>query len=202
MYQSPDFPVTSLKALSKTIRHDGQVCRWFRYLVMHKELRGELASNQRVKTAYKWFSLISVVESVIYCLLIGLLYLIVWGKTVMLGALAIVLVGIGISLNFVKRELTARICSVLFERDFIPAAFSQKTLYQIGEFYAKKYGVTPLVNAITSSDAIVRSIVLGTIIFVIFIRQMNFWLMWGAIFAAYYVTHGLISPTFVYKRLK
>ncbi len=202
MYQSCELPITSIKALLSTIKIDGQVRRWFSYLILQKEVRGELSVDRLVQSLYRKIDTISFLERIVYFLLLAGIIAIVFTENSQYSFLIMIPVSVAIFLSIRRKELIVRVCSALFKRDFTQALFAQKTLYQIGEFYGKKYSTVSLVDAMTSFNVIIRRAVLLTLVFVIFIYKFSFWQTWGLIIAAYCGSYGVMSMTFVYKRIK
>ena len=202
MYQADDLPVTSINSLISTIKTDKQVRRWFVYLISQRGLKEELSEKREAGALYKRFRSILYQEKVIFFLLLSIFLFIVVTQQFQYSFLLIVFFVISVLLQVRKRGYIVEICTFLVNRDFDRSLFAQKTLYQIGEFYGRKYNIISLVNAVTFVDAVTRKAVFYAIIFATFIYPLNFWKICGSVLAAYYVFYGLVSATFVYKRAK
>lgn len=202
MYQLEDCSVTSINAIISTIRVDKQVRRWFTHLILQKSVENQLSEKKDVEAAYKRAKNISFWEKVLHFLFFCLLLFVVIARQPNYAIFVIAFLPVSIFLYVKKKECTIKISSSLINADFNEEAFAQKTLYQIGEFYSRKYGVVSLVDAVTSVDVVVRKSIFYTFIFVTFIYPLNFWWTCGTVLAVYWIFYGLISTTFIYGRVK
>ena len=200
MYQSDDLPITSINSLISTIKTDKQVHRWFLYLISQPGFREEASKDPETGALYKKFRRLFYMERTAFVLLLGTLVFVVMTQQFQhILPLAALFVA-SVFLQVKKRGYVVGACSFLVNRDFEEAQFAHKTLYQIGEFYSRRYHIVSLVNAITSVDVVTRKAVFYTIIFATFIYPLNFWQICGSVLAAYYIFYGLVSSTFIYKR--
>ncbi len=200
MYQSADLPITSINSLISTIKTDKQVRRWFLYLISQPGFKAEISEGREAGALYKKFRSVLYQERAIFFFLLGALLFIVIARQFQYSLSLVVFFVISILSQIRKKEYQLKICAFLVNRDFNEASFAQKTLYQIGEWYSRKYQVVSLVHAITSVDVVTRKAVFYTIIFATFIYPLNFWQICGSVLAAYYIFYGLVSSAFVYKR--
>ncbi len=200
MYQSDDLPITSINSLISTIKTDKHVQRWFLYLISQPGFREEASKDLETGALYKKFRRLFYMERTAFVLLLGTLVFVVMTQQFQhILPLAALFVA-SVFLQVKKRGYVVGACSFLVNRDFEEAQFAHKTLYQIGEFYSRRYHIVSLVNAITSVDVVTRKAVFYTIIFATFIYPLNFWQICGSVLAAYYIFYGLVSSTFIYKR--
>jgi len=202
MYQAADLPVTSIKSLISTIRTDKQVRRWFAHLISQQTVQGMLSKDNETEAAYRRLRNVSYQERIARFFLLGALSLAVITFQFRWGLLAAALFMVNIFLQMQKKGCVVKICSFLISKDFDKSLFAQNTLYQIGEFYSRKYNVAPLINAITSVDTVTRKAVFYTIIFTTLIYPLSFWQTWGSVLAAYYISYGLVSAAFIYNRTR
>jgi len=119
-----------------------------------------------------------------------------------LGFLIIVLAGGYSALYFKKKKYILMICRSFLQDDFKKFMFSQKTLYQIGEFYSHKYGAASLLQGVVFMSSGIRKAVFYVLILATFIAPLNFWYTCGFVLAAHYISYGVINMNFVYKRIK
>ena len=202
MYQAADLPITSVNSLISTIKTDKQVRRWFIYLILQRGLKEELSEKREARALYKKFRSILYQEKAAFFLFLSVFLFIVVTQQFQYSFLLIIFFVICVLLQVRKREYIVKICTFLVNRDFDRSLFAQKTLYQIGEFYGRKYNIVSLVNTITFVDVVTRKAVFYTIIFATFIYPLNFWQTCGSVLAAYYIFYGLVNAAFVYRRAK
>lgn len=202
MYQTDGLPITSVNSLISTIKIDRQVRRWFAYLILQRGLKKELSQKREAEVLYKNLRRLFYQEKAILFFLVIIFSFIVATRQFQYSFLFIVFFVISILLGVRKREYIVKICTLLVNRDFDKLLLAQKTLYQVGELYSRKYNIVSLVHAITSVDVVTRKAVFYTIIFATFIYPLNFWQIGASVLAAYYIFHGLASSAFVYKRVK
>ncbi|MCK5014050.1 MAG: hypothetical protein KAS66_09530 [Candidatus Omnitrophica bacterium] len=202
MYQSTDLPVTSINALISTIKTDKQVRWWFVCLLLQRALKEELSQNKEAGALYKKFRSILCLEKVIFFLLLIVFLLVIVTRQFQYSFLPVIFFVISVFLQVRKRQYIVKVCTFLLKRDFDRSLFARKTLYQIGEFYGRKYNVVSLVNTVTSVDNMTRKAVFYTIIFATFIYPLSFWQIGFSVLAAYYIFYGIASAIFVYKRAK
>ncbi len=200
MYQSDDLPVTSINSLISTIKTDKQVRRWFLYLISRPGFREEALQDPKIGILYKRFRRLFCLERTAFILLSGTLVFVVMTRQFQHSLPLAVLIASSVFFQVKKKDCVVGVCSFMVNRDFNEARFARKTLYQIGEFYGRRYHIVSLVNAITSVDVVTRKAVFYTIIFATFIYPLNFWQLCGSVLAAYYIFYGLVSSAFIYKR--
>ena len=202
MYQPSDIPITSINALAGTIQTNKEVRRWFEHLIQQKDIKSELSGGKEIGSYYLKYGNFANLEKAIYVLLFCALMLTVLTRQPPYVVFMAALFTAGVLVQLKKKECVVRISLFLLGRDFTRLSLAQKTLYQIGEIYARQYNTFPLVHAVTSTDAIKRKAVLYTILFVTFIYPLDFWQICAAVLAAYYVFYNLASLTCVYGRIK
>jgi len=195
-------PVTSVNSLISTIKTDKQVRRWFAYLISQQAVKRDLSDNREASEAYKKIRNISFQERAIYLFLFCALLFMIITRQFKYSFLLAVPVLINIFLYVRKKECIIKICSFLISDGFHQSSFARLTLYQIGEFYSRKYSVISLVDAITSVDVVTRKAVLYTVVFASVIYPLNFWQTCGVVLAMYYIFYGLIGIDFIYEKTK
>ncbi|HQP10270.1 MAG TPA: hypothetical protein PKV41_02665 [Candidatus Omnitrophota bacterium] len=201
MYQPQDLPKSTIKSVISTVKIDRQVYRWFFHLIMQRKLREELVQNEETKAIYRKTDIVLWLERIVYGALAVSLFFAISSKKFEYEIFACAAMGLIFLLYVIKRELIVRVCRRLLDRDFLAVSLSQKTLYQIGEYYSREYDIISLTGAITSSDGIIRTAILMVIICIVFIVPLNFWEICGVVFLAYYLSFGL-SWMLVYRRVK
>jgi hypothetical protein len=202
MNQSPHKIVSSLEAITSSIENDGQVYRWFAFLVTQQEVKGKLKPEGQAKHFYQKLMLVNLAQIFVLILILAILFAAVYfGKYIFLvGALAVLypLTKLGQA----KRRCVKEITRQLLEKDWEPAELGQKTLYQLSELYRRKYNIPSFIDAIYFADAITRKSVLLAVLCAPFVIQMN---LWGAVFilvGAYYIPYLVATHPLVYRRLK
>ena len=100
------------------------------------------------------------------------------------------------------KECASSISSRLIARDFDETSLQKNTLYQIGEFYGRKYKIKSLVHNITSVDATIRTILFCSLFSFSFIHPVSFWRYWGIIVGTYYILNTLLNTPLFYKILE
>jgi len=203
MYQDADLRVTSIKSLASTISTDRQVRRWFTYLILHQTVRRELSNNKEIESAYKRIKNIFLQEKIICILSVCILLLAVMTHQWECGLGAAILLGINGFLQAKNKKSIIKVCDSLISRDFNQQSFAQKTLYQIGEIYSRKYNIISLVDAVTSTEALTRKAVLYMFVFATFIYPLNFWQTCGSVLVVYYIFYGIVGGAlFIFRRSK
>lgn len=201
IYQAADQAVTSVNALISTIRIDNQVRRWFAYLISRQAVKRELSENKEIEAVYKKIRNVSYWQSVIYLFLsCAFLFVVITGQF-KYSFVVVSFVLISIFLHMKKKERVVRACSFLIKKDFEKSSFARRTLYQIGEFYGRKYNIVSLVDFITSTDGATRKAVLYALIFATLIYPLNFWQTCSVVLAAYYIFYSISAHSFQ-KRTK
>ena len=202
MNHSPHKIVSTLEALTSSIDHDGQVYRWFTFLVSQPEVKSKFTEKENGKGLYQKLDVVRATQIAIGILslvfLIGVLYLQKY-KYLMLG---LVLIYALIKLNLSKRRYVKDISRQLLEQDFEPSGLGQKTLYQISELYSRKYNIPSFVDAVYFADAITRKSMLVTVFCIPFIVQLNLWQAVLTLMGAYYFPYFIANHPAVYRRLK
>ncbi len=150
--------ITTPESLEATIQNDGQVCDWFSLLLNTASVRDMLtAQGGDAQEAYHHFSRLSRLQTGMTVLL-GAFLLAAWifPHSYLGGGVALLL---SLGLWFVRRRKTVsaqKLSLILIPKDFDRQSLGRQTLYQVTEFYARRHGIPPLVEAINISTRAAR----------------------------------------------
>lgn len=201
--QFTNSPVSSLEALASSIRCDHQVYRWFLRLIRLGDVRAWCRNQDSGKELYDRLSKISLLINGIYCLGLSVAFLSVALSDFRILWWNLLIAGIGFSLYKYKRGIVSELGKILICKDFEPADVSQNTLYEIGEFYGRKYQIASLVDMIYVTDNIVRNTFIVVTIAVCFIYPVEQFLNILIILAcSYFVVFSVINSAVVYNKIK
>ena len=199
---SPHNIVSSLEALTDSIDHDGQVYRWFAFLVAQAPVRSRLVGEGKGKEWYQRLNTVSAGYASVMILgllmILGTLYI---GEYIYLWG-ALILVYPLIKLSRSKKRCVKEITRQLLEKDFERSELCQKTFYQLSELYRRKYDIPSFIDAVYFADAITRKSLLIAIFCIPFVIQMNLWQAALTIIGAYWIPYLIANHPLAYRRLK
>jgi len=194
--------ITSLTALQRTIETDQDVFRWFLYLISQAAVKTEIATENNIQQLYTRLKITIFYQQALWALFLVLAFFTYHSKEylpILLGAVVLLFCFI---LNQKVKRLVTEISTSMISRDFQKSNFGQQTLFQIGEFYVKKYNVKSLLMMLTSVDMVIRKVLLYAWIIATFINPLGFRNFCLFIIAAYIIVSALINSSLIYNRLK
>lgn len=194
--------ITSLQSLQSTLETDSHVFRWFLYLITQQGVKSALAVDKNIHEYYESLKRTVSLERILCVILLSVLLFAYFSKQYQIFFPGAILLCICVNLHRKAKNLITRISIHLISQDFEQANFSQLTLYQIGEFYGRKYQVKPFVMMMTSADEIVRRMALAAWVFGTFIMPLSFFGFWGSLLGTYFITTAIIHTSLIYNRLK
>lgn len=199
-------PVSSIKALTRSIQSDYQVYRWFRFLITQQPVKQDLIKIKNAKQLYYALRTKSLLLNVALIILFGLFSLVLLKQQYPLIWLIALLVYISCWIYKTKKIIVSQISAILLLHDFEASKLSLKTLYQIGEVYGRQYNMPSLVSTIYNLDNIRRKaviiIMLSGIIIHIFVHQFNYAHNIFFLVGLYYLLHAFINLPVIYRLLK
>ncbi len=201
MAQHTENAITSMSSLQSTIETDKHVFRWFMYLITEPAVKSDIILDQNTQKRYDQLKTTISYQRISCLFLLCLLFFTYYSKQYLLLFLGAALLCFCIILHQKIRKMVSQISIHLISQDFQQSNFDQKTLYQIGEFYGRKYKIKSLVIAMTSVDAIIRRMVLYALIFATFILPSNFFQFWMLVMSTYYIAYAITHMSLIYNRL-
>ncbi len=190
--------LSSIESLTRSVETDGHVSRWFLFLVLQRAVREELFDDNSL--SYRKLDSVITKQRVSCLVLILLSFAVLFsGNYVYLPVLLIPL-GYCLKLQKDKRKRVAAISRDKLLKDFDPSELGEHTLYQISEIYAKRYGITSLVDAITALDDVRRKTVIYLFILNFFMLQWQFAVLFA--FTAYNLVLTVANSDAVYAKYR
>ena len=194
--------VTSIDALLSTIRTDTQTYRWFTFAVLHPSIQSQIIKTTNTNKLYAHLKQILIYQRLAYMALTAFCGIAIASKNNLYFGLCLLLIYPLTALHNRKKNIIVHISQYLLSQDFDSSTIAQKTLYQISEFYAKRYNIPSLIDIISHYDRIVRNTILLSILIAGIIYPFN----WGQIIltaaASCFLIYGLIGTQTIYKKLK
>ena len=167
--------VSSIEAIASSIETDEQVYRWFTFLIVQPALKANLLKEENAGELYAQFKKAALLQRTLYSFLLLCLCIIVFSKKfVYLGA-GILFIYPLIKIHLKKKDCVVKISTLLLKHDFDMAELCQKTLYQLGEIYSRKYNIPSLVDTIYALDNVSRKAIIFAFIFTAFIYPLKVW---------------------------
>lgn len=195
--------LTTPQALERTLNSDGQVYRWFIFLVSQRQVQVDFKEIDGGVQLFLRLRRILAGETFLYLAAVlygSILFYFQWDLYV-LGL--IFFLGVLAGLRYLKKRCVVPLSLGLIKKDFPAEILSQKTLYQIGEFYSKKYDCPSLVDTIYFVDDISRKVIVAAVVFTVFIYpHFSLGQIFFIPFIFYALAQGILRFNFVYRRLK
>ncbi|MFA5259701.1 MAG: hypothetical protein WC450_00565 [Candidatus Omnitrophota bacterium] len=190
--------ITTLESLGATIQNDYQVLTWFSLLLNTPAIRSFLtARNDGAKHVYERFSRLSHLQSGMTGLLGGIVLAAgVFPQDYIWGGMALSLFAGILSVHRKKTAVIRKLALILIPDNFDQQSLGRQTLYQITEFYARKYGIPSLIEVINIfTRAAQDTAVVFLMMLLLFIPFPSF--SWGSILAIIFgyplAQHALIA---------
>ena len=147
--------ISSLTAILNTIQVDYDTQHWFRYLICQPAVRAQLSGNAG-SDPYHALGAVRRQSTLFIILMILIAWLAGWGKMIWwLGVLPPIMILLR-GLHTQEAALTAQISEQLLCRDFSPDQIKKMTLFQISEYYAKRYHLPSLVETVHQANQILQ----------------------------------------------
>jgi hypothetical protein len=192
-------PATSFSTLASTIKNDQHVFRWFIHLIEQPAVKTELVREENIRGLYVQLRRNLLCQYVLYPPVLIALSVTFLQHRYLSGGAGIILIYLYYLAHQRARGCVSSISTRLIARDFDETSLQEKTLYQVGEFYSRKYKIKSLVHGITSADATIRTALFCSLFFLSFIHPVGFWYYWGSIIGIYCVLNTVLDIPLVYK---
>lgn len=162
-------------------------------------MRAEFADHPEMRTAYRtmmvwrWAQrgVLALVLATMGAVIVTQVYTLIWGLLLLAAVLFLVE-------KPLKTELY-RISQFVIDRHYDEKTFPQQTLYQIGEYLARHYRITSLVEGITLTDNLMRKSLVVIAFLVVFLFVMSFWRGLAMLFMLFYAGNILVNSSPVYR---
>jgi hypothetical protein len=194
--------VSSLEAILSSIETDDQVYRWFSFLVVQPALKKSIVNQDSTTKVYDALKKINLFQGLIYIFLLVALFYILWSKQFIYLLLGLLFIYPLFKIHSLKKKYVVELSRILLTRDFKPEEISQKTLYQLGEIYSRKFNIPSLVDTIYALDNTSRKAIIFAFVFTAFIYPLKVWQIFASMILAYLLTQILIKTSVIYKHLK
>ena len=191
-----------MTAVINSIENDRQAYRWFLMFISLPEIQQSLSKQDKTRKEYQALKKIQITEIITYIAVVLVViaaffikqpWLLFWG-----GLPLVVLV----NLFRKNRRCVAAISEEFLLKNIPQDELSQQTLFQICEYFSKKYNTPSLVDIITFQDFTGRKVLLGAILFLPFIYPFKPWQMYAGIFAVLLATLAIVNTSIVLRKLK
>ena len=192
--------LTTPESLSSTIQDDPQIYEWFRNLILQQKFRSDFRVNPIRKELYQKFDLQRIFQKRIVfllCLSLTLPFLLklywLWGVTILL-----------IIVQYVMakrlRKYVAEISLQQISDDFPANQLAKTTLYQIGEFYSKKYETYSIVDLLTLSHEYLRTLLICLgVVFLIVYPVFNISIVLLITVLVFFTFKIMLNKSFIYN---
>jgi len=195
--------VCTVNALTRTIENDRKVSRWFLYLIMQPQVKARGMERENGVRLYKDLKTASVFQIIFDGIFLCLIVLICLSMDIYILLAALPVTYFYMISQLRVRKIVAQISMVLVLQDFKNGSLEKNTLYQIGEYYAQKYNINALVEALISVKTILRNTFFSAYIFVTFIYpQDTVGQFISVIILIVYVMYNVVNMPSVYKHLR
>lgn len=194
--------VSSLEAILSSIETDEQVYRWFSFLVVQSGVRESIFKTNNSQALYDELKKTNFLQGVLYLILFFALFLILFSKQFPYLLFGLVFIYPLLKVHNKKKKLIVSLSRNVLTQDFKPDELPQKTLYQIGEIYSRKYNIPSLVDTIYVLDNTSRKAIIFAFVFTAFIYPLKVWQITVSMILAYLLAQILIKTSIIYKHLK
>jgi hypothetical protein len=201
--------VTTPEALASSIEIDHHVLRWFSLLIVQPAIRVRQIHRPKMVGSYRMLKVLIIAQYVWHLAVGGSLFILLYLRNYSGLWWMLTLIVPAILLQQALKKCAQEIGMDIVGQDFDPAGLRQKTLYQISEFYSRKYGVPSIVDNIFVWDNTSRLVVIGGAIFagelaqmVIKVYRISFVLTFLTIIAAAYFIFSFLHTFILYKNLR
>lgn len=157
--------LTNFDSLASTIEVDDFVFHWFASFINNPNVKNDLKHSEIVKKNYARLKGRITIQILLFFAILFLICHVLLNQSYIF-----ILLGIGIYLlyRFNKEKIKKDVKTIslyIVKNHFTEETIAEKTLYQIGEFFAKKYNTESMVLSITNTDHTLRNFVLFIFLF-------------------------------------
>lgn len=186
-------PITSLRSLKRTIERDPDTLRWFTYLLTRPQVKNTLLSLGAPAGHYRQLNALIIGQLALNAVFVTLYGIFLYSKQPIYLISAAALILLTLILKHIAKQTVLSVSEILITRDFTQENFAYKTLYQIGEFYARRYRVRSLLNTLTSADTLMRRVLFYTWIFTTLVNPAGGKQLLLIFIGAYLITLSLLE---------
>ncbi|MGE0269353.1 MAG: hypothetical protein AB7S78_12960 [Candidatus Omnitrophota bacterium] len=198
----PITQVSTIEAFANTLKSDYQVNRWFLYIMQQPSASEELCKSSEVAHSFSRLKTWVIVQRFLFLTVIpwavtALFFPINWISVI---SLAVLVTGM-LSVAVVKINLVKKIALHMLQRDFGGKSLEKLTLYEVGEFYGRKYNTTALVDKLNKAAVIYRVAVAASLFIGVFIFSFKFIELVAFTLMGLFISRLTVNTDFFYKRL-
>lgn len=199
---SPIVQVSSREAFANTLKSDYQVNRWFLYIIQQPEASEEL---RKIKEAEKSLSKLKTLVLIQQINFLAAALWMIWAmfssnKWLSVSGFIVLTAGL-FMISKMKTRLVQEVGLYMLQRDFPEKSIEKYTLYEVGEFYSRKYKITALIDKLNKTAVIYRIVVASSLLIGVFFFSLKFVQLFLFVLLALFVTRLFVNSDFFYKRL-
>ncbi|MFC1703544.1 hypothetical protein ACFL1E_01995 [Candidatus Omnitrophota bacterium] len=194
--------VSSIESIASSIETDHQVYRWFSFLIAQPGVKQRLEKVKGyIELCCRLSKAIRVQRMLCAVLLCVGLFALYTEEYIYFGWVPILMYPC-IRLHYLRKKTVVEISTQLITCDYKKQELSQKTLYQLGEIYSRKYDTLSLVDGIQALDNISRITIVAAFIIACFVFSSSILKVYLFAISAYFIVYIVINMPFMYKRFK
>jgi hypothetical protein len=194
--------VSTMSSVISSIENDRYTYRWFLTLICLPEVQKGLSAQNKAQEDYAALKMIQINKIVLYLLLVGVIlfaYLIRQPLVVLIELVPLA------ALVYLFRKNCGRVAAI--SRQFLLENISsdeleRQTLYQISEYFSKKYNIPSLVDITAGQDSIGRKVILGAIFFLPFIYALSTRQLLLVSFIAFCASLAIVNTAALLRKFK
>ena len=171
--------LSTIESINATIKNDKFTRLWFLKLLSKRNVKIFLLNDLYHQTNYRRLEILLYFHFLFYSATLALLFVYIYRHDIFYLFFSIFLL---IIYWFIKNAIVKLIILLglnLIKKDFSIEKFETKTLFQISEFYSKKFKIISLVGLISGLDQYFRLIFWGNIFIWLFMLPTNIWKPWA-----------------------
>jgi len=193
----------NIAIVKSSLKEDKHTYRWFMKLILLSQVKSELRKNAYINGLYSKLQKSLAVQHIsLAFILLFCTFFITIDKPLNLTIILIPL-WLGIKAYIKKRRYILEISSYLISRDFNNDSASAYTLYQVTEYYSRRYGVPSLVDILHTLDTISIITILSGMFFIRFFGLGKSSVNNCVLLMIWYLTvYFIVNFSFLYKKLK
>ncbi len=165
--------ISSISSFKKTIFNDRHTYSWFKYLLLTPEIKQTLSQNKTAVVIYGKIKNASLSQAflVIICILLFLLNF--YKKQPLFLAVLVIIFIFLFKIYCAQKSHVQELALMLIQDDFKEDSLEQNTLYQITEYYSKKWAFPSFVSYMFKADQISRTSLAVSFLFFLFILPIG-----------------------------
>ncbi|MBU1997343.1 MAG: hypothetical protein KKF78_09335 [Candidatus Omnitrophica bacterium] len=193
---------TSLEALTSTIETDNEIANWFYYLLSESSLENEFGKDSQFSDELKDLRHKILFQNTVKVIVLLFLAIVLFlGKIEHFLAFVPMFILLFVNDTSIRKGI-GRLSQRVLSRDFVDNDFENKSLYQIGENYCKKYGVASLVTVQFFTVNFVRLVFVSSVVVFAFAFPLKIQQSYIAIAILFYASKVITGFHFMFNRMK